>query len=86
VASAGALEALAAAEPASSERARKSQIKQAVTAMAQELANTPTICRKSYVHDAVVEAFEGGKLSRIKPSRSIAKNAEILARIVSRTS
>lgn len=82
--SAGALEALAAAEPASRERARRSQIRRAVTAVAEELANTPTICRKSYVHDSVVEAFEGGKLSRRKPSRSRAKNVELPARIVSR--
>lgn len=85
VASAGALEALAAARPASSERARRSQIRSVVTAVAEELSNTPAICRKSYVHDAVVEAFEGGKLSRVKPSRSMAKNVELLARIVSKT-
>jgi len=85
VASAGALEALTAAEPASSERARRSQIRSVVTAVAEELSNTPTICRKSYVHDSVVEAFEDGKLSRIKPSRSMAKNVELLARIVSKT-
>jgi len=37
------------------------------------------------VHDAVVEAFEGGKLARMcKPPRSSARNAEVLARLVTR--
>jgi DNA topoisomerase-1 len=87
VASTAALEALAAAEPAETQRARRSQIRNAVTAIAEDLANTPAICRKSYVHDAVVEAFEGGKLARLRrPRRSLARKAEVLARIVSRSS
>ena len=85
VASANVLEALAAAEPATSERARRSQLRTAVTAAAAELDNTPTVCRTSYVHDAVVEAFEDGKLARLrKPPRSIAGKAEMLARLVTR--
>ena len=35
---------------------------EAVTAISEDLANTPTICRKSYVHQTVVAAFEDGKL------------------------
>src|SRR5204862_3303177 len=57
-ASAAALEALAHVEPAKSERGRRRQVKEAVTAVSEELANTPTICRKSYVHQTVVAAFE----------------------------
>jgi DNA topoisomerase-1 len=87
VASSSVLEALAATEPASSERGRRSQLRTAVTAVAEELANTPTVCRKSYVHEAVVTAFEEGALARLgKPSRSAAKKAEMLARIVARHS
>lgn len=86
-ASAAALEALAATEPAASERARRSQLRQVVTAVAEELANTPTVCRKSYVHEAVVTAFEQGALARMrKPVRSAAKKAQALARIVARHS
>ena len=56
-------------------------------AVAGELANTPTVCRKSYVHEAVVTAFEAGALARLgKPSRSAARKAEVLARIVARHS
>ena len=85
VASTNVLESLAAAEPATSERARRSQLRTAVIAAAEELDNTPTVCRTSYVHDAVVEAFEGGKLARMrKPPRSTARKAEILARLVAK--
>ena len=87
VASAAVLETLAATEPAASERARRSQLREAVTAVANELANTPTVCRKSYVHEAVVTAFEQGALGRLrKPMRSPIKRAEVLARIVARHS
>jgi DNA topoisomerase-1 len=87
VASTAVLETLAAAEPAPSQRARRSQVRSAVSAVAEELANTPTICRKSYVHDAVVNAFEQGALARLrKPARSAIKKAEVLARIVARHS
>ncbi len=85
IASAAVIEVLAATEPASSERARRSQLRGAVTAVAEELANTPTVCRKSYVHEAVVTAFEQGALARLaKPTRSPIKKAEVLARIVTR--
>ena len=58
-----------------------------VTVVADELTNTPTVCRKSYVHEAIVTAFEEGALARLgKPSRSAAKKAEVLARIVARHS
>jgi DNA topoisomerase-1 len=49
---------------------RKRQVKQAIQAAADDLTNTAAICRKSYVHEAVVEAFERGKLSNGKKSRS----------------
>src|SRR5204862_168254 len=52
-ASAAALEALAQVAPAASERGRRRQVKEAVTAVSEELANTPTICRKSYVHQTL---------------------------------
>ena len=49
---------------------RKRQVKQAIQVAADDLTNTVTICRKSYVHEAVVEAFEQGKLSGAKKSAS----------------
>jgi len=86
VASTSALEALAKTAPETSERKRRSQLRTAVTAIAAELGNTPTVCRTSYVHAAVVTAFEDGKLARLrKPPRSIRQKAQILARLVSRS-
>jgi len=85
-ASAAALEALAHIEPAASERGRRRQVKQAVTAVSEELANTPAICRKSYVHQTVVAAFEKGKLARfsdmLKGRRSPAHREQLLAQVV----
>jgi DNA topoisomerase-1 len=86
VASGAALEALARVEPASSERGRKRQVKEAVTAVSEQLANTPTICRKSYVHQTVVRAFERGKLARfseaLKGRRSPAHREKLLAQVI----
>ncbi|MBI2736373.1 MAG: DNA topoisomerase IB [Rhodospirillales bacterium] len=86
VASAAALKALAATEPANSERQRRRQVRKAVTEIAEELANTPTVCRTSYVHDTVIAAFEAGALKRprLRKARSPTSQAELLARIVAR--
>ena len=85
-ASAAALEALAHIEPAASERERRRQVKDAVTAVSEELANTPTIARKSYVHQTVVAAFESGKLEKfsegLKGRRSPAHREQLLAQVV----
>jgi DNA topoisomerase-1 len=85
-ASAAALEALAHVEPATSERGRRRQVKQAVTAVSEQLSNTPTICAKSYVHKTVVAAFENGKLEKfseaLKGSRSPAHREKLLAQVV----
>jgi len=62
------------------------QLRSVVTEVAEELGNTPTVCRTSYVHGSIVTAFEKGKLPRLrKPGRSIERKAELLARLVSRT-
>ncbi|WP_137387618.1 DNA topoisomerase IB [Rhodoligotrophos defluvii] len=85
VASVEALESLMEMEPATSARARRSQARKAIAEVAEDLANTPAICRKSYVHVAIVEAFEDGRLARVrkKPQRSgTAASFELLARIV----
>ena len=85
-ASAAALEALAHVAPAASERGRRRQVKEAVTAVSEELANTPTICRKSYVHQTVLAAFEKGKLEKfseaLKGRRSPAHREKLLAQVV----
>ncbi len=84
VASSGALQALAATAPADSAAKRRRQVRDAVVEIAQELANTPTVCRTSYVHDAVIAAFEAGALRRTRKSKSPVAQAELLARIVAK--
>jgi DNA topoisomerase-1 len=86
-ASATVLETLARAVPAGAARTRKKQVLEAVRSAAEELKNTPTICRKSYVHDAVVTAFEEGVLERfastLKSCRSPARKEQFLAQVLS---
>jgi DNA topoisomerase-1 len=62
------LDRLARATPAKSERARRRQVLDAIRLAAEDLANTPAICRKSYVHETVLTAFENGVLERFASS------------------
>ena len=84
MASAVVLESLSRVTPAASERGRKKQVLEAVRAAADELSNTPAICRKSYVHDTIVTAFEDGILERfaatMKGYRTQTKREKLLAR------
>jgi DNA topoisomerase-1 len=54
--------------------------------VSERLANTPAICRKSYVHQAVMKAFEGGKLKKfsdsLKGRRSPVLREKLLAQLV----
>jgi DNA topoisomerase-1 len=60
-----ALEALAKIEPKPSDAGRRRQLNACLCAISEELANTPAICRKSYVHGVVVQAFQDGSLRAI---------------------
>jgi DNA topoisomerase-1 len=86
VASAAVLETLARQVPASSARQRRRQVLEAVRKAAEDLANTPAICRRSYVHASVVAAFEDGVLEgfaeMLKKSRSAARREQLLTRIM----
>src|SRR5437764_4850633 len=86
MASAVVLESLSRISPAASARGRKKQVLDAVRAAADELSNTPAICRKSYVHDTYVTAFEDGILERfaatMKGYRSQSKREALLAQVV----
>src|ERR1700710_2160419 len=86
MASAVVLESLSRISPAASARGRKKQVLEAVRAAADELSNTPAICRKSYVHDTIVTAFEDGILERfaapMKGYRTQAKREALLAQVV----
>jgi DNA topoisomerase-1 len=72
-------------EPAASAAAAKRNIKAAVAKVAEQLGNTVTICRKCYVHPAVIDAYAGGslalKLKRAEhsPTALSAEEAAVLA-------
>jgi DNA topoisomerase-1 len=85
VASVSVLDALARAEPATGKRARRRQILDAICEAAAALGNTPAICRKSYVHETVVNAFEDGALEQfadsLRASRSSGRIERVLAKV-----
>jgi DNA topoisomerase-1 len=89
-ASASVLEHLARTVPAASATGRRKQVREAVRLAAEELANTPAVCRRSYVHDAVVNAFEGGVLedfaATLKSCRSPSRREQFLAQVVATAS
>jgi DNA topoisomerase-1 len=49
-------------EKFASKKEAKSNVKSAIAAAAKLLRNTPTICRKCYVHPAIVESYLNGDL------------------------
>ena len=57
--------------PAASERDAKKHILATASAVAERLGNTPAICRKSYIHPALLETYRAGKLrvTRVRGAR-----------------
>ena len=51
-------------EESASETAAKKNVVEAIKAVAQRLGNTPAVCRKCYVHPAILECYLAGKLER----------------------
>lgn len=54
--------------PCQTKKELKSQILRAVEGTAEKLRNTPSICRKYYIHPCVLEAYENGSIFKIKAS------------------
>jgi DNA topoisomerase I len=66
-----AAEMLSRVKPASSKRARRSQIGEVMQRVAEDLCNTPAVVKKSYVHARLINAFEKKKLGKAgKPART----------------
>jgi DNA topoisomerase I len=65
---------------ADSARIRRKQVLDAIRRATDDLAGTPAICRKSYVHATIVtlERFT----STLKGPRSLAKREQLLAQVV----
>ena len=71
--------------------ARKKVIKKAIAVVAEALGNTPTVCRKYYIHAGLFDAYLHGHLpkmfARLKLTRkrSLTRDEQILARFLRRT-
>jgi DNA topoisomerase-1 len=54
--------ALSAVEGGETNKAKKSAVKTAITAVSKILGNTPAVCRKCYVHPMVLETYLSGEM------------------------
>lgn len=68
-----ALQTLAQRKPPATKKEAQAAIKETLVAVSRELGNTPSICKKCYVHPAILDAFTQGSL----PSRGKAERALI---------
>jgi DNA topoisomerase-1 len=59
-------------KPASMTRAKRDVVK-AIDAVAGVLGNTPAVCRKSYIHPAVIDAYMDGSMAELRPTTRFAK-------------
>jgi DNA topoisomerase-1 len=58
--------ALGAVEPATNETQAKMNVRRAIEAVAMRLGNTPTICRKCYVHPEIIACYLAGGLRVVR--------------------
>lgn len=69
---------------------RKKVVKKAIAAVAELLGNTPTVCRKYYIHAGLIESYLDGKISKVfgrfRPTRkrSLSRDEQLLARFLRR--
>ncbi len=61
-----------------SETQAKQNVSDAIKTVAKKLGNTPTICRKCYVHPAVINAYLNGSLTALLPKLIGKKSAKLL--------
>jgi len=76
---AGTVEAALAFDALADKTPSKKNVKDVVALVAERLGNTPAVCRKCYIHPAVFEAFERGRLklkSRARARRTGLSPAE----------
>jgi len=64
-----------------SENQAKKNVVQAIKAVAQRLGNTPAVCRKCYVHPAVLECYMAGKVIRCVRKTADQVNLELLSEV-----
>ena len=72
-----ALETLAGMPDFSSKSAAKKNIVQTIKAVAERLRNTPTVCRKSYIHPSVLDAYSDRSLAQLSGAHLAGSSKEI---------
>lgn len=60
-------------ERPASDREAKHAVNEAIKAVARRLGNTVAVCRKAYVHPAIIDAFINGSLPRGASSEAVAQ-------------
>lgn len=75
--------ALRETEPPASPADAKRRITVCVKAVAGLLGNTPTVCRSSYVHPAVFELYQSGRLGEVLPGPEAATFERALTKALS---
>jgi DNA topoisomerase-1 len=58
-------------EPFSSETQAKRNVVEAVKTVAEQLGNTPAVCRKCYIHPAILEGYLGGLMLELLEKQAI---------------
>jgi DNA topoisomerase-1 len=71
--------ALGALERATSKGAAQRQVARAVKEVANALGNTASVCRKCYIHPAVIEAYLEGDTIRVPSARTSKTKGDALA-------
>lgn len=66
---AGTVEAALAFDALTDKTPSKKNVKDVIAAVSARLGNTPAVCRKCYIHPAIFEAFERGRLQLISRAR-----------------
>ncbi len=77
-----ALSELVGAGPPKSRREASAAITCAIKKASRQLGNTPTICRKCYVHPAVLDAYREGRLQELLKGVSEQNPEELLVRLL----
>jgi len=77
-----ALTELAGVEAPDTKKAAKSQVNAVIKVVAQQLGNTPAVCRKCYVHPAVLDAYTTGRLREFLKDRRATKHPEMVDQVM----
>ena len=81
-----AVEALCESEPFTTQKEAKKNIVAAVEKVAEKLGNTVAVCRKCYIHPAVIEAYAQGNLTRPPAAATLSRREKVFASMLKKWS